>query len=177
MFCPKCGEILRDSAVRCPVCGASLKKADTQINTACDCETNKRLTFPGTREKKSYAYPVQLGPCGEPSVATFLQLIRVFFRRSLDFGGRSSRWEFWWTQLFLLMAYLFIGGNLRLLVLWLVLTLVPSLALSVRRLHDLGKSGWWLLFALALPVGPLALLTVFCQPSTPDNRWGPVPEN
>ena len=77
------------------------------------------------------------------------------------FTGRASRPEYWWYTLALIVAYVVIGvvesmvglnqmaGPYGLLSLLLMLaTLVPSLAVSVRRLHDTNRSGWWLLIAL-----------------------------
>ena len=67
------------------------------------------------------------------------------------------------------------------LILWILLmiyslgTLVPSLALTVRRLHDTGKDWYYIFFALIPIAGPI-LMIVFCaQPSAPDNQWGPMP--
>lgn len=82
-----------------------------------------------------------------------------------DFSGRASRPEYWWYTLALIVAFLVIGvvesivglnymvGPYGILSLLLGLaTFVPSLAVSVRRLHDTNRSGWWLLIA-AVPYG------------------------
>jgi uncharacterized membrane protein YhaH (DUF805 family) len=84
-----------------------------------------------------------------------------------DFTGRASRAEYWWYALGLIIAFVVLGivegilgihhmifyayGPLSAL-LWLA-TIVPSLAVGVRRLHDTGRSGWWVL----LPIVPYAL--------------------
>ena len=61
------------------------------------------------------------------------------------------------------------------LVLGLAL-LLPGLGLSVRRLHDIGKSGWWLLIALIPLVGAIILLVWYCKESDFEpNEYGPVP--
>jgi uncharacterized membrane protein YhaH (DUF805 family) len=55
--------------------------------------------------------------------------------------------------------------------------LIPSLAVGVRRLHDTGKSGWWLLLALIPVVGVIVLLVFMCQDSNPgQNQYGPNPK-
>ena len=55
--------------------------------------------------------------------------------------------------------------------------LLPSLAVSVRRLHDIGRTGWWLFIYFVPVVGPLLLLYFFVQPSDEaPNRYGPVPQ-
>ena len=52
-------------------------------------------------------------------------------------------------------------------------TLLPALGVGVRRLHDLDKSGWWLLIVFT-GIGALVLIYWFCQPGTPgDNQFGP----
>ncbi|WP_240122008.1 DUF805 domain-containing protein [Streptomyces sp. MUM 2J] len=55
-----------------------------------------------------------------------------------------------------------------------LVTLIPSLAVSVRRLHDTGRSGWWVLFAITLFVGPITLLVFTVSNSKPGrNQYGP----
>lgn len=54
--------------------------------------------------------------------------------------------------------------------------LIPSLSICVRRLHDIGKSGWWYLFALLPLVGGILLMVLFCKDSTEANQWGPHPK-
>ena len=55
-------------------------------------------------------------------------------------------------------------------------TLVPTLAVSVRRLHDTGRSGWWMLLSL-VPFGGIVLLVFDCLDSEPGpNRFGPSPK-
>lgn len=190
MFCPKCGEILRDTALRCPVCGASQLKKTTRVNTACDCETNARISF-RPRRKESHSAPRSGGawegrtfktaPSGAasgkgiPTLGEYLQLIWMFFRRCTDFRGRSTRWEFWWTYLFILLVTILLADLLTACLVWLAVMVVPFTALGVRRLHDVGKSGWWLL-AKAIPMaGAVLLLVFFCLPSAPANRWGSRP--
>jgi len=73
-----------------------------------------------------------------------------------------------------------IDGILGVTVLGVILALgllIPSLAVGVRRLHDIGKSGWWLLIGLIPLVGAIVLLVFACQDSQPGtNQWGPSPK-
>ncbi|PTA73174.1 MULTISPECIES: DUF805 domain-containing protein [unclassified Stenotrophomonas] len=113
-------------------------------------------------------------------------------KRFTQFNGRASRGEFWWFQLFIVIisipSYIlsFIAGytgsqSLALvstglsLVTWLAV-IVPMIAVTVRRLHDTDRSGWWYLLAL-VPFAGLAVLVFMLLPGTPgDNRFGsPVP--
>lgn len=118
-------------------------------------------------------------------------------RRSFDFRGRSRRAEFWWFTLFwavvagaaaaidvtLLGADLLAGiFNGKLLLAGMLLFFVPHLAVSVRRLHDQGMSGWWYLVSLLPIIGTLINIWWMTRPGTPgDNRFGPdtlpAPEN
>ena len=55
---------------------------------------------------------------------------------------------------------------------------IPSVALSIRRIHDMGQSGWWYLVVLIPYVGSTVLFVFFCLPSEKgQNKWGPNPHN
>lgn len=56
--------------------------------------------------------------------------------------------------------------------------LVPSLAVSIRRLHDTNRTGWWLLLGIVPLVGPIVLLVFFASDGNPDdNQYGPNPKS
>lgn len=103
------------------------------------------------------------------------------------FQGRSSRSEYWWWVLFCSILGFCIGIVEGILgfsmtavqatsgILSLVL-LLPGLGLSVRRLHDIGKSGWWILLGLIPVVGAIVLIIWFARNSQmQDNQYGLVP--
>lgn len=102
----------------------------------------------------------------------------------LNFEGRSSRSELWWYVLFI---FLINFGLLLLSTISPVLpailmgiftigTLLPTLSIIVRRLHDIGKSGWTILIGLIPIVGGILLLIWYCKESDPrQNEYGPVP--
>ena len=111
-----------------------------------------------------------------------------------DFNGRASRSEFWWFYLanivvcwvWSFVVGMFVGGvssltdtNLSfgtiLAYLPSLALLVPGIAVCVRRLHDIGKSGWWYLVAFICCIGGLYLLYLCAQPSDGENEYGPVP--
>jgi len=99
-----------------------------------------------------------------------------------DFEGRSSRREFWMFVLFnflISFAVGFVAGLARFPLLasfYPLLVLIPSLAVAVRRLHDLGKSGWWLLIALIPFVGAILLLVLYASKGQPAaNQFGEIP--
>jgi|1185.fasta_scaffold557531_1 uncharacterized membrane protein YhaH (DUF805 family) len=119
---------------------------------------------------------------------SFQDAVRICLQQKYaDFTGRARRSEYWFFFLFNFIAQsvagildgLFrirsvYGGPIQGLV-WLAL-LVPSLAVGVRRLHDTGRSGWWLLIGLIPIVGWIVLLVFFLQESQPDNQYGANPK-
>lgn len=99
--------------------------------------------------------------------------IKAGFRQYFGFSGRATRPEFWWWMLFIIIASFvlgFIDGIIQrvagwddfdlLSTLFGLATLLPSLAVTCRRLHDIGKSGWWQLawFAIVVPVWIVAII-------------------
>lgn len=112
-----------------------------------------------------------------------------------SFEGRARRSEFWYFMLFILIANIcgaivfailgaIIKGAAGAIVGYTVgmaLTslglICPSIAVSVRRLHDTGKSGWMYLLNLIPYIGSLILLVLYCFDSKEDNQYGPNPKN
>lgn len=99
----------------------------------------------------------------------------VVFARFASFEGRASRSEYWWYALgsfivTLLLEFVpFVGFFISLAL------IIPGLAVAVRRLHDTGRSGWFMLLALVPFVGFIVLLVFMVQPSGPANKWGEGP--
>jgi len=70
-----------------------------------------------------------------------------------------------------------VGGLGPLYGLYSLAVLIPSLAVTVRRLHDVGKSGWFILVGLIPLIGSIWLLVLFCTDSKPgENQYGPSPK-
>ena len=115
----------------------------------------------------------------------FTKAVETGFAKYVNFEDRTSRSEFWWWILFLFIVVLIanmldarIYGEREALftgVLNLILFL-PNLAISVRRLHDLDKSGWWVLINLIPIIGFLIYIFWAVQKGTNGpNRFGPDP--
>ena len=85
---------------------------------------------------------------------TLTDSIVTCFQKYIDFSGRASRSEFWWFFLFAVVAQAILGVFLPGIA-FLALTL-PFLAVSARRLHDTGRSAWWLTLYLAAGLGSAA---------------------
>jgi uncharacterized membrane protein YhaH (DUF805 family) len=130
-------------------------------------------------------------------MTTFVQASITGFTRCFDFSGRSSRLEFWYFMLLFIVLYMVVAVADQFLVtstvdirelplghyipmglvdpyvgvlvlLYRPVMAIPTITVTVRRLHDVGKSGWWcLLWVLPVPVvGWLYLVPLLCRPSS-----------
>lgn len=111
-------------------------------------------------------------------------------RKYAVFSGRARRREYWFFVLFnfiislVFVALDFLFGTIDLQAgvgllsgLYALAVLIPGLAVSVRRLHDTGRSGWWLLIALVPIIGAIVLLVFFVTDSEAGtNQYGPNPK-
>lgn len=119
---------------------------------------------------------------------TFAESISSCLSKYAVWKGRASRSEFWWFQLACIMLFVFAIAlvmallgfdeemlNLAIAVVYLA-TVLPNLAVTVRRLHDCDKSGWWYWIVLLPILGAIILFVFFCQRGTAgENRYGPDP--
>jgi uncharacterized membrane protein YhaH (DUF805 family) len=107
----------------------------------------------------------------------------VAVKKYADFSGRSRRMEYW---MFLLINFLiscaivaieyFAGFGNTIGFIYSIAMVIPGLAVGVRRLHDTGRSGWWLFLGLIPVVGWLILLYFFVIDGEADNTYGPNPK-
>lgn len=111
---------------------------------------------------------------------TFGDAVRSVLTQYAGFSGRARRSEYWYFFLFnfvVSMVASVVDAALHSVVLGLIVTLgliLPTLAVGVRRLHDIGRSGWWLLIGLIPLVGAIVLIVFACTDSEPGpNRFGP----
>ena len=115
MYCKNCGKQLPDGAQYCDGCGAR------QV-------AGGYVTYTQSREPK-------------PSV-NFIDAVKLFFTKYADFNTRSRRSEYWWSVLFCAVASSLAAGILKDYAwIWSLVVLIPTIAISVRRLHDIGKAG------------------------------------
>lgn len=138
VFCSACGARIHETALFCPKCGAPQRLAASQEMT------------------------------GGRGLA---DAVRICFQKYADFSGRAPRSEYWWWRLFVLLVNLALGflagavhtiPDMKILVpamkgLFSLGIFLPDLAVTVRRLHDTGRSGWWLAGIIALTTFIVAL--------------------
>ncbi len=102
----------------------------------------------------------------------FTQAISSCFQKYVDFSGRALRSEYWYWSLFTFLGYViaFIIGAATtgyfLYPIFVLGTFLPSLAVSVRRLHDIDRSGWWLLIGIVPIIGEIVLFIWFVKEGT-----------
>lgn len=125
-----------------------------------------------------------------PQYTNMAGAVKLFFSNYVNFKGRSTRSEYWWVMLASFIFGFVLGlimsitmdkstmpptpNTAMTVIFWIIelALLLPSIALCIRRLHDVGKSGWFLLIALVPIVGSLYLLYLYCKPSDGPNQWG-----
>ena len=110
---------------------------------------------------------------------SFADSIKICFAKYSDFTGRAKRSEYWWFALFCFIGALIleVAGSY---VSWAfsLATLLPSLAVGTRRLHDMNKSGWMQLIWIIPVLGWIYMIYLLAQPGeAANNQYGASPEN
>ena len=125
----------------------------------------------------------------------FATAVKSFWSNYTNFSGRARRSEYWFIQLFLILTNLAVaaidlalmngdlerfianGGGGIVGLIWILATVVPAVAVLVRRLHDTSRSGWWALMVLLPVAGAIVLLVFTVQDSNPgENKYGASPK-
>ena len=103
---------------------------------------------------------------------TFVESVQTCFRKYADFSGRASKPEYWWWVLFVVIASVagqmigdVVGGLVSLA------TLLPSIGVTTRRLHDIDKSGWWQLIYFIPLIGLVVMIYWCIQNPVEPNRF------
>ena len=112
----------------------------------------------------------------------FGQAISSGFSNYVNFSGRACRSEYWYWILFIIIADIVAGiidyaiGVQVVTSLFGLATILPNLAVAIRRLHDLDRTGWWIFIGLIPLVGWIILIIWYCTRGTAGpNRFGPDP--
>jgi uncharacterized membrane protein YhaH (DUF805 family) len=87
----------------------------------------------------------------------FQTAIQTCYRKYATFSGVAGAGEYWWFQLYYIIGVVVLSSvSNGLYLLWVLINIIPIWAAAIRRLHDTGKSGWWVLF-------PLVNVIMLCQ--------------
>lgn len=125
----------------------------------------------------------------------FIDAVKSAYSNFANFSGRAQRSAYWWFTLFNFIVFIVLAlaegggsfnsgdGSVQFVVvgglfsgIWSLVNFIPGLSLSVRRMHDLDKSGWWLLILLVPLIGAIVVLVWFCARGTIGaNRFGSDP--
>ena len=112
---------------------------------------------------------------------SFSEAVKDGFDHYVKFDGRASRPAYWWWVLFTVIVYIGVyivdgvvfDGPVLIWLAYLAL-LLPSLSVTIRRLHDTDRSGWWILISLVPFIGGIVLLVFVLQKSDEaENQYGP----
>ena len=160
MYCPKCGRENASDAKYCVGCGVPVSISGVKLAATGE------IPFKGSA-----------WGCYVHS-----------WRNYATFAGRACRKEFWMWNIFNTVAFFGIGVGSALLglgeegamggaLLFCLVALLPGLGMQIRRLHDTGRSGWWLLGMLIPVLGQLVLLLImgFFKGEPGGNRFGVGP--
>lgn len=188
--CPACNEQIKPHENFCPKCGTPLfKEEDEEYDTF-------KPTYEDVYKGRGYDGDPYTGERPQTKVS-FATAVKNYFKNWSDFSGRAVIGEYWWVFLFNLIMeapYLIakiIGGNeieafssnpvfaAAFWYYWIftLVSFIPGLSVTVRRLHDTGRNAVYILFALIPVVGWIILMIMLCGTSDNDNSWGPAPES
>lgn len=198
-FCKTCGAKLNDYAAFCYICGGAAVQADT-IKAPTDFDDTEATTVLNESEFDDKAEETTVLSDNSPyqnnnpyqggnnqseysniiEKPSFKDCYIKFWKNYTNFSGRARRSEYWYAVLANVLVSLVsiipyvgpvIGG------LYMIAILVPTLALMVRRLHDLGKDWYYIFFALIPLVGQIIMLVWFCTDSQVGaNEFGENPK-
>ena len=184
--CIRCGAGNDDTARFCTNCGAPLSSSSAE-NEQSQCNYQNAYQY---RPNRSYSF--------EASIPTYYRTFQSAVHTCLvekyaTFSGRATRSEYWYFNLFnflICFGLVFFGiimtcifnselPTIVLLMLYVFYALaifIPGIAVSVRRLHDKGNSGWFMLLSLIPYIGTIVLFILFILDSEHfDNKYGLAP--
>ena len=168
--CKQCGAQLEDGVKFCTSCGSALEEATPVQNDV--------QPAPAQFQQQAYTIP-PAKPLG------FFEAFKLFWQNYTNFSGRSRRKEYWYMMIWNIIISLIISlvfsfdSTVMTIVnsVYCLAVFIPSIALSIRRMHDINKSGWCILVALIPFVGWIICLVWELTDSDPNpNRYGVSPK-
>ena len=185
--CGNCGVTLSEEASFCKSCGASVRSVNDMKCPTCGNDNPAAAQFCGGCGTNLISREASVG--AELPMVGFGEAISRGFRNYATFSGRATRAESWWWVLFTVLAGIVLavvdtltgtmgmfGDSGPLGQLFELAVLVPSLALGARRLHDINRTGWWLLLVFVLVIGWIVLIVwAIKRGDKGPNKYGPDP--
>ena len=197
MFCTQCGVSAPGQSKFCSSCGAPIAEIAPANEQIVEIAIRQVPVANTTFQPAPLGYSSQTYTGGSETYSGLPmgEAIKSVFSKYARFAGRATRSEYWYFSLFnlLITAGLLLlgsliansGGTLAdtsivaafLLIIWWAAIFIPTLAVSIRRLHDAGYSGWLYLLVLVPYVGGIVLFVFALLVSQPaDNLWGKAPK-
>jgi uncharacterized membrane protein YhaH (DUF805 family) len=167
MKCHACNEVILPEDRHCSRCGREVKREYTNMNDFEFKEYNPR--------SKESIDANQFNKDSKVEVSGF-DAYQLMWKKYADFEGRTTKTEFWYAMLFHMIFVAIAASTVYLEPIYFLATVVPYLAISVRRLHDTGRSGSWVLMHLIPIVGLIYLIIWYCEDSREGyikvkNKW------
>ena len=174
MFCRNCGSTILEHSAVCLSCGV---KAGTgnKFCPYCGAEPDPNAVICvkcGVSLSGNYSKSNALTNTTSGGVNDLGSAVKTCFNKYATFSGRANRSEFWFFYLFMLIAmFVPIIGWVAQLAFF-----IPYISVTVRRLHDVGKSGWWIFISLIPLAGWIWIILLLCQASDEgENEYGANP--
>lgn len=166
MECPFCKEDIKDGAIKCKHCSSDLSQSAAEKNKQSSAATQKLIEYDA------------------------FQYYATCWKKFATFSGRARRREYWFFTLYNILASFMLGiidsvfgiydpeiGMGLFGAIYSLTVIIPTLAVSVRRLHDTGRSGWWLTLVFLPIIGVIVLLVWICTDSEEaSNQHGDNPK-
>ena len=160
--------------------GATLQAAPSLEETVLphyDPEPVETPAVPVVSAPAVPAAPASAAPSGGGRMG-FGEALKRCFTQYATFSGRARRSEYWYFFLLNMLVSLFGGALLPPMAgIYALAVIIPTIAVGVRRLHDIGKSGVYYLVGLIPMIGTILLIVWMCQEGqSGDNEYGPDPK-
>ena len=149
--CTKCGSRVSPQDKYCGSCGLKINNSTDDIKEIHSVEKNENILSSADVEKKLEEEPVVTNEENN----SFIKWYKYYFivlKKYIVFTGRTSRAEYWYFFLCNIIIAVVLGiidgGEGVLVNLYQLIIIIPSIAVSIRRMHDVGKSGWFILIPI-----------------------------
>ena len=183
-YCSQCSQGLLQTMQFCPVCGSN----SFSPQPVSGVTANKQPAYQATSLTPAMPIAAQVPQGGRQAILnrkamTLPAALNSCMSKYFTLKGRAPRSEYWWffgayiVVISVLGALSSISNDFFILYLSATLgAVIPAFTVGVRRLHDVDRSGWWILISFIPLIGPIVFIVWACDRGTfGDNRFGPDP--